>query len=192
MQEHTLYYAKPEFYEILRRLGGIWNDPKERPIMCLIKLEESDKIYWAIPMGNLAHRSEKAQKRILKYLSCKETDIKSCFYHIGKTDQKSIFFISDIIPITDKYIDRAYINKFSATPHTIKNKSLIRELTRKAKRILSFEYANPNYYRQHITDIKNYLINELTFENKKMEPIPESHSKEFHSKEFHSKEFHSK
>ena len=75
---------------------------------------------------------------------------------------------------------------------TIKNKSLIRELTRKAKRILSFEYANPNYYRQHITDIKNYLINELTFENKKMEPIPESHSKEFHSKEFHSKEFHSK
>lgn len=177
MQEHTLYYAKPEFYELIRTLGGIWADPKERPIMCLVKLDESHEIYWAIPMGNLAHRNDKAKKRILEYLNYDATDIQSCFYHIGKTDQKSIFFISDIIPITDKYIERAYINKYSATPHTIKNKNLISELTRKAKRILSFEYANPNYYRQHITDIKNYLLNELSIDNEKMEPASESHFK---------------
>ena len=66
----------------------------------------------------------------------------------------------------DKYIDRSYINTYSKTPHTIKNKKLINELTRKAKRILSFEYQNPNYYRQHITDIKNYLLKELELQDR--------------------------
>lgn len=164
MEEHAIYYGKSEFYEIIRNIGGVWNDSKERPIVCLIKLSENDCLFWAIPMGNWNHRDEIAKDRIRKYMNYKESDIRSCFYHVGNTDVKSIFFISDVVPITQKYIEREYIGKYTRTPYVIKNKMLLNELIRKTKRILSWENANPNFYRQHITDIKKYLIEELESE----------------------------
>lgn len=164
MLENSIYFGKNEFYKIIRSVGGAWNDSKERPIVCLIKLSENDKIYWAIPMGNWNHRDENAQKRILGYMGRDNSDIRSCFYHVGNTDIKSIFFISDIIPITEKYIDREYLHNITKSQYVIKNKKLISELIRKALRILSWENAHPNFYRQHITDIKNYLIEEINNE----------------------------
>ena len=115
-------------------------------------------------MGNLDHRDEKGKKRIEKFLSYSTKDIRSCYYHIGKTDVRSIFFISDAVPITNKYIERDYIGKYTSTQYVIKNKKLISELERKLKRILSWENSKPNYFRQHITDIKNYLLEELISE----------------------------
>lgn len=164
MIEHALYFGKEEFYNVIRNVGGIWNDAKERPLVCLLKLSENDNIYWAIPMGNLDHRDEKGKKRIEKFLSYSTKDIRSCYYHIGKTDVRSIFFISDAVPITNKYIERDYIGKYTSTQYVIKNKKLISELERKLKRILSWENSKPNYFRQHITDIKNYLLEELISE----------------------------
>lgn len=95
----------------------------------------------------------------------KKKDIRSCFYHIGNTDIKSIFFISDAVPITDKYIEREYKDKTNKI-HIVKNKVLLAELEYKLGRILQFEKSKPNYFRQHITDLKNYLIEEL--ENEKL------------------------
>lgn len=161
MLENSIYFGKSSYYNIIRSIGGQWNDSKERPIVCLMKLSENDNIYWAIPIGNWDHRDNAAKARIQKFLSYDKKDIRSCFYHIGKTDVTSIFFISDIVPITDKYIEREYLGKYTGKPYIIKNKQLLSELKRKAKRILSWENANPNFYRQHITDIKEYLINEL-------------------------------
>ena len=165
MIEHALYFGKKEFYDIIRNVGGVWNDSKERPLVCLLKLSENDNIYWAIPMGNLDHRDENAKRRIEKFLSYTNKDIRSCFYHIGRTDVYSIFFISDAVPITDKYIERNYIGKYTGKQYVIKNKNLIFELKRKLKRILSWENSRPNYFRQHITDIKNYLVKELGMES---------------------------
>lgn len=161
MIEHALYFGKKVFYDIIRNVGGVWNDSKERPLVCLLKLSENDNIYWAIPMGNLEHRDENAKRRIEKFLSYRNKDIRSCFYHIGRTDVQSIFFISDAVPITDKYIERDYIGKYTGKQYVIKNNKLIFELERKLKRILSWENSNPNYFRQHITDIKDYLLEEL-------------------------------
>ncbi len=162
MIKHGIYFGKKAFYKIIRDIGGEWNDSKERPIVCLLKLSENDKIYWAIPMGNFDHRDDNAKNRIEKFLSYSNRDIRSCYYHIGNTDVRSIFFISDAVPITDKYIDRDYIGKYTNTQYVIKNKKLISELERKLKRILSWENSRPNYFRQHITDIKNYLLEELS------------------------------
>lgn len=158
MLENSIYYGKKDFYDIIRSLGGAWNDFKERPLLALIKLSEDSRVCWAIPMGNWEHRELSAQKRITKYLNFDKSDIRSCYYHLGKTDVKSIFFISDIIPISDEYIEREYKNKYTGCHHIIKNKPLIDELTRKAKRILAWENANPNFFRQHITDVKKYLL----------------------------------
>ena len=160
MQEHGMYFGQNEFYQLIRDNGGSWNDSKERPLICLIKSIECDGLYWAIPVGNYEHRDQKAKERINRYMSYDKKDIRSCFYHIGNTNEKSIFFVSDVVPFTDKYIDREYLNKTKRI-HIVKNKVLIEELEYKLKRILQFENKRPNYFRQHITDIKNYLVKEL-------------------------------
>ena len=67
MDKYTIYFGKSEFYDVIRKIGGQWNDSKERPIVCLIKLSENDDIYWAIPMGNWNHRDKKGKDRIQKY-----------------------------------------------------------------------------------------------------------------------------
>lgn len=159
MEKNRIYFAKPEFYNIIRSVGGQWNDSKERPIVCLIKMDEYADIFWAIPMGNWDHRSDEAKKRIMSYIKRDDKDLSSCFYHIGRTTTKSIFFISDVIPITDKYIEREYLG-FDKKVYEIKNPVLLRELERKLRRILYFEDINNNYFRQHITDVKNRLISE--------------------------------
>ena len=131
MREHAIYFGKNEFYELIRQLGGKWADTKERPIVCLLKSTENPELYWAIPVGNWNHRDAKAQARINTYLSYDVSDIRSCYYHVGNTDQKSIFFISDVVPITDKYIEREYIGKYTEVIYEIKNKKLIAELEKK-------------------------------------------------------------
>lgn len=161
MKEHGIYFGTQEFYQMIRDVGGQWNDSKERPIVCLIKSNEHPELFWAIPIGKLNHRNEKAQARIQKYLKCNKSNIQSCFYHIGKTDTQSIFFISDVIPISKKYIEREYIGKYSGELYVIKNKQLLFELEEKLKRILAWENGHPNFFRQHITDVKNFILSEL-------------------------------
>lgn len=159
MIEHGIYFGKESFYELIRSVGGQWNDSKERPIVCMIKSKSQDGLYWAIPIGNWNHRSKEAKERITRYLNYPIDDLRSCYYHVGNTDVRSIFFISDIVPITEPYIEREYIDKYSKQIYVIKNKPLLAELERKISRILSFEHERPNYFRQHITDIRNALIN---------------------------------
>lgn len=160
MVERGLYYTTPQFAEMIRNAGGIWNDTKNRPIVCLIKSSEHNGLYWAIPMGMLKHRDEAQQERLDKYLNLPDRDLRSCYYHIGRTTTKSIFFISDAVPITDKYIARGH-NGANAEHFIIKNPNLVAELERKLFRILSVENSKPNFFRQHITSVKEHLISEL-------------------------------
>lgn len=161
MQEHGVYFGKQDIYNLIRTNGGEWNDSKERPLVCLMKSLENEHLYWAIPVGDWSHRTKEAQDRINKYLSLDEADIRSCFYHLGSTDKKSIFFISDVIPITNKYIEREYIGRHTNQIYIIKNKHLLFELERKLSRILAWEKVHKNSYRQHITTQKEYLLKEL-------------------------------
>ena len=58
MVERGLYYATADFAQMIKKNGGTWNDTKHRPIVCLIKSKEHDRLYWAIPMGKLNHRDD--------------------------------------------------------------------------------------------------------------------------------------
>ena len=160
MIEKGLYYATTEFADMIRSVGGTWNDTKHRPIVCLIKSSDDPDLYWAIPMGKLNHRDQKQRERLNRFLSYPSRDIRSCYYHIGRTTSQSIFFISDAIPITDKYISEEHVGA-DQKHYIIKNKKLISELERKLFRILSVENSKNNYFRQHITDVKKHLLEEL-------------------------------
>ena len=146
---------------LFRSSGGKWNDKKSRPIYCCIESSEIQGLYWAIPVGNYDHRDSAAQDRIQNYISKPSTQIASCYYHIGNTTTKSIFFLSDVIPITDAYVDAEYINYHTGVIHIVKNKQLIKDLETKLSRILAYEKSNPNSFRQHISDVKEKLIQDL-------------------------------
>lgn len=163
MVERGLYYTTTDFVQMIKKNGGIWNDTKHRPIVCLIKTKEHARLYWAIPMGKLNHRDNTGQKRLDFYLNLPERDIRSCYYHLGRTSSQSIFSISDAIPITDKYIDGIHVGG-DDKHYIIKNKKLISELERKLFRILSVENSKKNCFRQHITDVKLFLLQELDSE----------------------------
>ena len=163
MQEKAMYFGKNNIYQKIRDAGGIWNDSKERPLVCLMESAEKEGVYWAIPVGNWNHRDTEAKERINKFISYPEDDFRSCYYHVANTTVKSIFFISDVIPITAEYIEREYVG-FDKNIYIIKNKELIKALEKKLKKILAFESSNKNYFRQHITDIKELLISELEHE----------------------------
>ena len=163
MVERGLYYVTADFAQMIKNNGGTWNDVKHLPIVCLIKSKEDDRLYWAIPMGKLNYRDEAGQKRLDFYMNLPERDIRSCYYHIGRTSSHSIFFISDAIPITDKYIDGIHVGS-DHRHYIIKNKNLIYELERKLFRILSIENTRKNCFRQHITDVKSFLLQELESE----------------------------
>lgn len=160
MIERGLYYATSNFAELIRSIGGAWSDSKHRPIVCLIRSTEHADLYWAIPMGNLNHRNEAQRRRLDFYINLPDDDIRSCYYHIGRTSNRSIFFISDAIPITEKYIDGIHVGA-DKCHYIIKNPNLISELERKLFRVLSVENADKNHFRQHITDVKAYLLREL-------------------------------
>lgn len=115
-------------------------------------------------MGNTCskvnHRDTKAINRIYSYINKDPRNIASCFYHIGKTTTKSIFFISDAFPVTDVYIDRIY-EGYDKQQYVIENNNLLSALKYKLQRILSYENTNPNFFRQHITDVKRKLLDEI-------------------------------
>lgn len=160
MIEKGLYYATEDFKSLIRTVGGEWSDSKKRPIVCLIKSKENENLFWAIPMGKYNHRDLQQKQRLDKYLNLPTSDIRSCYYHLGRTTAKSIFFISDAIPITEKYILEEHRGP-NNQPYIIKNKNLISNLERKLFRILSIENSDNNHFRQHITAVKQYLLNEL-------------------------------
>ena len=165
MQKHGIYFANNSFYQLMRDLGGEWADQKERPFICLSIPNEPPDLFWAIPLGSVNHRNKQALSRIDQYLNYESSDIRSCFYHLGKTDVKSIFFISDAFPITPTYVKKEYLNRYTHHPHIIKNHTLLSDLERKLRRILYWENKHPNYFRQHISSLKNYLLNELKENN---------------------------
>lgn len=85
MVERGLYYATAEFKTLIQSLGGECSDPKRRPIVCLVKSTEDPCLYWAIPMGNMNHRTTDQQQRVMRFLNLPANDIRSCYYHIGRT-----------------------------------------------------------------------------------------------------------
>lgn len=163
MKENGFYLIKQGYVELVNNvIGGKYNDTKQRPVYCCIKDKHIDGLYWAIPTSDISHRSEQQISKYDNYSKLPKKDIRSAYYHVGHTNKPALFKISNCFPVSEKYIDREYISK--GIPLMLKNKKEIFDIQQKLLRILSYEGRFPNKLEQHITDIKNYLINELQSE----------------------------
>jgi hypothetical protein len=156
MVEQGFYKLSEEYRLLVNDLGGTYADTKERPIYCCMKDKFHPFIYWAIPTSKVANRSESQLTRIQDYCNLSSNDIRSCFYHIGKTNIPAIYKISNLLPITGRYIGEEYHSK---SIHLIlKDPEQINAIRKKASMILSDEKRHPNKYQQHITAVYNYLV----------------------------------
>ena len=167
MKEHGLYIIKRDFLELIHNMIGgdcDYSNGDKRPIYCCIKDNKIEGLYWAIPTSDINHRSDGQKSYYEICLEKPESDLRSCYYHIGRTTKDALYKISSCYTITEKYIDHEFS---SCGKHVIiRRAETINEIERKLKRILSFEFRKPNYFPQRITDIRNYLIAELEEENK--------------------------
>lgn len=107
MKEHGLYIIKNEFLELINSFGGQCNYTvgEKRPVYCCIKDNRIEGLYWAIPSSDLSHRSAEQIANYKKYMELPENDLRSSYYHIGKTTKEALYKISSCYPVTDKYID---------------------------------------------------------------------------------------
>ena len=164
MIENGLYVVKRDILNIIISLGGDCdiNSGDKRPVFCCVKDKKVEGLYWAIPTSDISHRDKSQVNYYNMCLACDERDLRSCYYHIVKGNRTALYKISSCYPITEKYIDHEYkVNNI----HVIvqRNEDLL-EINRKFRRIIAMENRKPNYFRQHITDVKNYLIKELEAE----------------------------
>jgi hypothetical protein len=118
-----------------------------------------DGLYWAIPTTELSHRSEAQRKKYTYFLSLGKKDFRSCYYHRAKTTVDAIYKISSCFPVIEKYVEHEFTT--SGNHVILQQKNDISEISRKLHKILAVEQRRPNYFAQHITDIKYALIKEL-------------------------------
>jgi len=105
MKPTGFYKLSPKYIKLVNQLGGVYRDSKERPVYCCIQDRECHDIYWAIPTSEISHRTLEQLERIKRFCSLPNRDIRSCYYHIGHTNRPAIFRISNVLPVTESYID---------------------------------------------------------------------------------------
>lgn len=155
MKPTGFYKLSTQYMDLVKELGGIYRDSKERPVYCCLQDKDCPEIFWAIPTSDISHRSKEQLDRINHFCGLPSRDIRSCYYHIGHTNRPAIYRISNVLPITINYIDGEYISQGKHL--VLRNEKLISEITRKLSRILFDEKRHPNKYEQHISSIYSYL-----------------------------------
>lgn len=159
MIENGFYIIKKDFVELIKSLGGLYQDDKDRPMFCCFEDTKVSRLFWAIPMSDYSHRTSEQIEKIKKYCSLPKYDIRWSYYHIGYTNRKAIYRISSCFPITDKYVESPFISQ-NGHLFLVDKKDAITIRTKLSRILLSEEVKN-NKYEQHITDIMNHLIEEL-------------------------------
>lgn len=160
MQSGFYYIIKDEFFQRFSASGSTfkYNKGNSRPTFCCFEDHIYPGIFWAIPTGTV---DGKNITRIKQYMEYDEKDIRRCFYHIGYTNRKAIFYISSAFPVTENYILREYTT--NGVPLEMKRQNLKQEIQKKLLKILTYENNNPNVLEPRITDIKNSLLQDLMY-----------------------------
>jgi len=155
MKQSGFYKLSWRYIYLVKDLGGIYKDDKEHPVYCCIQDKDNANIYWAIPTSSISNRPSAQSDRIKRLCNLPSRDMRSCYYHIGHTNRPAIFMISNVLPVTEAFIDGEYTSQGS---HLIlRDKKQIAEIERKLARILFDENRHPNKYEQNISEIYKFL-----------------------------------
>lgn len=157
MEENKLYFIKDEYFEKYKVSNASLNKDADengehnRP--CYYAFKEGN-IYWMIPISSQIDKYEyEYQKSIKKYGVC---DSISFVYIKGN---KNAALIQNMIPVTEKYIDKIYTYFGTNTPIEINEKKK-RELNAKARKVVRFARIGKKLTFTPILDFEKRLLEE--------------------------------
>lgn len=130
MNKYGFYIIKDEYFTRFNDPFLKGNKSENRPHYYCFE-DETDGLYWLIPMSS---RIEK-YKNIIKE---KQKEHKPCdILHVCRlgNDKEAAFLIQDILPVTDRYIQRPYT--FAGKPLILIKDEDRRIVSQKAKRVLN-------------------------------------------------------
>lgn len=155
LKEHGIYIIKDIFFTKFYDKNLNDNKGTGRPFYYIFKDKINSDIFWLIPMTT---QIEKAQKKIEQLGG----NPKKClFYEINFLQKNSVFNIGNIFPITEKYLEREYIDKLSKKHLIINNSSLNNEIKRKALKIIRINTQTKNPFSLDIKLLKEKLLADL-------------------------------
>lgn len=64
MIKNGFYKVKQEYIDLIRNLGGVYKDAKERPVYCCVEDKYIKDLFWAIPTSDLSHKTSDQLKKI--------------------------------------------------------------------------------------------------------------------------------
>lgn len=157
MEENKLYFIKDEYFEKYKvsntSLNKDADENGEHNRPCYYAFKENN-IYWMIPISSQLDKYEyEYQKSIKKYGVC---DSISFVYIKGN---KNVALIQNMIPVTDKYVDKIYTYFGTDTPIEINDKKK-KELNAKARKVIRFARIGKKLTFTPILDFEKRLLEE--------------------------------
>lgn len=157
MEQNKLYFIKDEYFEKYKvsnmSLNKDADENGEHNRPCYYAFKEGN-IYWMIPISSQIDKYEyEYQKSIKKYGVC---DSISFVYIKGN---KNAALIQNMIPVTEKYIDKIYTYFGTNTPIEINEKKK-KELNAKARKVVRFARIGKKLTFTPILDFEKRLLEE--------------------------------
>ena len=145
MTEGRFYFLSDEYYARFQNCGLMGNKeadkegkPHGRPCLYMF-LDVRTGLYWMIPISSKIEKYERIfRKNINKYGQCD-------FIVFGEVlGRKSVFLIQNMCPVTEKYIDARYLDRFNkhvgipieAQKHINAKAKKVLQLARKGKKLV--------------------------------------------------------
>ncbi len=127
----------------------------DRP--CFYAFEDkSTGLYWMIPISSQTEKYKKYyNNKIKRYKNCDTIAFGDVLGH------EKAFLIQNMSPITDKYINNIYIDKYQNIPVRIDG-VLEKTLIKKAKRVLALHRRGVNLIFPDVLHIESTLLNSRT------------------------------
>ena len=157
MNVGELYFVKDEFYNKFDNHGLIGNKGEHhgRPCCYAFKINESDEIYWMIPISSQISKYENLyQRSINKYGMCDNLE-----FGYVKGEYRA-FLIQNMFPILSKYIDHVYIDENTHRPVKMA-RDFIAKINAKARKKYKYNFAGKKFGMSDIVSIYNELIKEM-------------------------------
>ena len=157
MEENKLYFIKKEYFDTYK-CNDISKNKKpdeqgehNRPCYYAFKDKE---IYWMVPISSQVEKYESIyNKSIKKYGEC----VGISFVYIK--GNKNVALLQNMIPVTEKYIDKLYTYIGTNNPIEINEKKK-KEINAKARKIVRFARRNVKMTFTPIMDFEKRLLKE--------------------------------
>lgn len=150
LTEHGLYIVKDDYFRDFPSSGWLQNKGESRPHYFAVT--DPSGMTWMIPLSSKVEK----YRDLINKVEQKRGAGKCVYYHIGIVSGKeSAFVISDMFPITPKYVRHPYtVNQI---PYVMRDDKLTRKLRSKALKYIKLLEQGVMQDKNNVLQIRKKL-----------------------------------